>query len=325
MRYEVRTSPPLTSYLRKETMGILVANYGLKKKEPAAPPARSVLGEGSQTLGAYEQLFPRQLALEEQAGKGYVGAQAGLLEDYGPRMAEAVSRAKSPESAALYGELNTQAMEDLHAGSGLTPSMRRELEQYTRSGQAARGFGYGPSDLTSEVMTLGSAGEELKARRRAFAESVYGFDQTGDQFALEEIRKQAPQRPAFNVFDPYASDVYNTNYNAAWADKLNTRNYNAAMLASGMAFDAALVGAGGAAAACWVAREVFGTESTLWRMFERWLMEDAPMWFRFLYLRYGERAAAWLHKHPGLKPAVRWWMINRIWRRIERFQMTLCK
>lgn len=300
-------------------MGILVANYGLKKREPSEPPPRSVLQEGSETLGAYEALYPRELDLQRKAAGDYSGITASVLEEYGPRIGAAVSKARSPESQKLYGELNRQASEELEAGSRLTPALRRELEQYVRAGSAARGFGYGPSDLTEEVMTLGTAGEDLKARRRAFAESVLGFDQSGDQAALQTILGRAPDTPAYEVFSPYAADVYNTTYNAAWSNKLSTRNYNAAMLAAGIGFDAALVGSAGAAAgACWVAREVFGEQSALWRLFQRWLFMHAPAWFRFLYLRFGRRGARWLRDKPRLKRHVRRWMLDRIWDSVER-------
>jgi len=296
-------------------MGILVANYGLKKKEPAAPKPRSVLQEGSDTLAAYQKLAPGVFDLQSEQADQYTGLSADLLEKYGPRLTAA---SMTPEGHGLYTELNQQAGEDLAAGSTLTPSLRRELEQYTRAGAASRGFGYGPSDLTSEVMTLGSAGQDLQARRRAFAQSVLGFDQGANQTAVQAILGRVPQAPLTNVFDPYAQDVYNTNFNADWTNKISTRNYNAAMLAAGINFDAALVGSAGKAAGCWVAQEVFGKESLLWRIFASWLLHDAPAWFRWLYLRHGQRAAAWLHDKPRAKALVRRWMIGRIWARVQR-------
>jgi hypothetical protein len=80
-------------------------------------------------------------------------------------------------------------------------------------------------------------------------------------------------------------------------------------------------GAGHAAAgACWVARSVFGERSALWRLFQAWLFADAPGWFRWVYLRYGERAAVWLQDKPRIKAIVRRWMLGRIWNRIELFK-----
>ncbi len=215
-------------------MGLIVRNQ-LKRSVPAAPPPRGVLQEGTQTLAAYRTLQPEEFA---QAGAG-TGLEAGLIEDYGPRLSSAMAGARTPESRRLYDLLNSQASEELQAGSGLSPSMRRELEQYTRAGAASRGFGYGPSDLTSEVMTLGSAGEELKGRRRAFAESVFQLDEPTNQAALGVITGRAPA--AHGVFDQYPQDVYDTNYNAAYADRFAALNYNAALTAAVAQVDAALL------------------------------------------------------------------------------------
>jgi len=41
-------------------------------------------------------------------------------------------------------------------------------------------------------------------------------------------------------------------------------------------------------------------------------MEDAPPWFRGLYLRHGERFALWLAPHTALKSVIRLWMDSRI-------------
>lgn len=63
---------------------------------------------------------------------------------------------------------------------------------------------------------------------------------------------------------------------------------------------------------CWVARSVYGNENPRWLLFRAWLFTMAPAWFRNLYLRHGERFAAWLDRHAFLKPAIRRWMETRI-------------
>lgn len=45
---------------------------------------------------------------------------------------------------------------------------------------------------------------------------------------------------------------------------------------------------------CWVARAAFGESDFRWMIFRAWLAEDAPVWFRALYLRHGEAVGAWL-------------------------------
>lgn len=300
-------------------MGLLLATGALKKKEPDNPPPRTVLQEGQETLTAFEKLFPQQFGIEEEAANKYAGLSEGIVSKYAPALTKTIrDLSATPESTVLYDELNRQANEELKAGSTLTPSMRRELEQYTRAGAAARGFGYGPSDLTEEVMTLGSAGEALKTQRRGFAQDVLSFDtarnQNASSAALQSVFGEVPTPPAATPFQPYAADVNNTNFNAGWTNKISTRNYNAAVTGALIGAIGSIVGgaAGGATKACWVAREVFGEENALWRIFQSWLFEDAPAWLRWLYLRRGERWARWLQDKPRVKKIVRAWMARQI-------------
>ncbi len=63
---------------------------------------------------------------------------------------------------------------------------------------------------------------------------------------------------------------------------------------------------------CWVARAVYGEANPRWLLFRQWLLGHAPAWFRGLYLRHGEKFAAWLQNKPWLKAAIRRWMDARI-------------
>jgi hypothetical protein len=55
-----------------------------------------------------------------------------------------------------------------------------------------------------------------------------------------------------------------------------------------------------------VAREAYGQWDPTWIVFRRWLLSDAPAWFRDLYGRRGPAFADWLRAHPRIKPLVRW-------------------
>ncbi len=59
---------------------------------------------------------------------------------------------------------------------------------------------------------------------------------------------------------------------------------------------------------CWVAREVYGEENPKWLLFRRWMIFEAPEWLNWIYLRYGDRFAKWLHRHPRWKAPIRRWM-----------------
>jgi hypothetical protein len=76
----------------------------------------------------------------------------------------------------------------------------------------------------------------------------------------------------------------------------------------------AFVESGGiqAMAACWVAREVFGTEDIRWRLFRLWMLNDSPGWFRALYLRYGEKFSKVVRKSKLLKRIIRKLMTPKV-------------
>ena len=63
---------------------------------------------------------------------------------------------------------------------------------------------------------------------------------------------------------------------------------------------------------CWVAREVYGEENPKWKQFRAWVLEDAPIWFVNLYVKYGERFAEFISNKPILKSIIRKWMNTKI-------------
>ncbi len=71
---------------------------------------------------------------------------------------------------------------------------------------------------------------------------------------------------------------------------------------------------------CWVARAVYGADDPHWRQFRAWLLADAPIWFRTLYIRHGERFAGWLAGRTRVKSAIRRWMDQRIAHRARRLE-----
>ena len=63
---------------------------------------------------------------------------------------------------------------------------------------------------------------------------------------------------------------------------------------------------------CWVAREVYGTETDEWMQFREWMLNDAPSWFRKLYIKHGERFAKFISNKPRIKSVIRKWMDTKI-------------
>lgn len=329
-------------------MGFLL----LRKKVPKKPPPRTMLQEGTESLEAQRVLRPQELALERELLPQYLDMELQSLrtvlpevdrlsaqsvkaqrqadvEDVlrlGPQSLEAL-RTADPRQAELMDLMSAQAVEELKLGSKLDPYMQREVQQSVRAGQAARGMGLGPSDLYEEALAQGEFGQNLRNQRRAFAGGVTGLRSQvyGDPFMrilgrpatalpyASNMGSAAAHRGGVDLFSPYASDLHNTNYNAAYAERNSVRNYNAAITAAYMQMVGSIAGgATKAGVACWVARECFGADNPQWLLFRTWLLNDAPRWFRNLYLRYGQRFARWIADKPKVKALVRAWMIARI-------------
>jgi hypothetical protein len=71
-------------------------------------------------------------------------------------------------------------------------------------------------------------------------------------------------------------------------------------------------------APCWVARAAFGETDVRWLIFRAWLLDDAPLWFRRLYIRYGESVGAWVAARAGARRVVRALMMPAVNRKLRR-------
>lgn len=222
---------------------------------------------GDTIAGLMEQMGPttrRESALATTAQRT---ADVGDVEQLGPR-AIAAFKSANPELAGLLDEFSRQASSELAAGTTLTPELRREIQQSVRAGQAARGMGTGRSDVYEEAMASGSAGLALQDRRRQFAGNVAQMQSGIANIPFQQIlgrpvvslpmqqastaqgvQTAAAATPSFDPFSGYASDLYNTNYNAAWTDTISTKNNNAAIRGALIGAIGSIIGgaAGGAA------------------------------------------------------------------------------
>jgi hypothetical protein len=68
---------------------------------------------------------------------------------------------------------------------------------------------------------------------------------------------------------------------------------------------------------CWVARAAFGETDVRWLIFRAWLLEDAPVWFRRLYIRHGELVGTWVASRDGARRIVRTLMTPAINRKLR--------
>ena len=89
-----------------------------------------------------------------------------------------------------------------------------------------------------------------------------------------------------------------------------------AAVLSSIAADTSISGA----AYCWVARAAFGEADIRWMIFRAWLLDDAPAWFRSLYIRYGEAIGDWLAGRDNARTVVRAAMMPAINRKLHDWQ-----
>jgi hypothetical protein len=71
---------------------------------------------------------------------------------------------------------------------------------------------------------------------------------------------------------------------------------------------------------CWVARAAFGETDLRWMIFRAWLVDDAPVWFRRLYIRYGEFVGSWLAGRESARLVVRAMMMPAVNRKLRGWQ-----
>lgn len=68
----------------------------------------------------------------------------------------------------------------------------------------------------------------------------------------------------------------------------------------------------GLLALCWVAREVYGTQTGTWKIFRSWMLNEAPEWLRNAYIKHGPKVADFIKDKPVLKAIIRRWMDSKI-------------
>jgi len=212
-----------------------------------------------QMMNLYEgQINPALARMQNQALEAQRRGDVEAIEKYGGRTREAMEAA-DPETAALKRELNRQAMEELQLGGKLTGGQQRQLRQGVRSGQAARGFGFGISDQAMESLAEMNAMEDRRRGRQQFAQgqmamsksmsadpymAILGRPSQVSPMMSGQMMGQAKGFSPGQIFNPesqYAGDIYNQQWQGALS--ANTANAN-----NSSAITGALIGAAGNAA-----------------------------------------------------------------------------
>jgi len=273
------------------------------------------------------------------------------VEALGPRVTQAF-RDSNPEGARLLDLMSEQAYSDLESGYDLTPEERRIATQSARTAHEDRGMLFSNPAIAMEALANDQYARQRYDERFRRAGNVLGYEKslygdpmmavlgrpssnlgfaTGQQGFAQGYANAGPQ--IFNPESPYGSslyggnqaaavgiygtqyggelDMWNTQFNAEAAREIAEINSGAARSGSGIGAIGSVVG-GVIGAFCWVAREVYGTDDGRWMQFRSWMLWHAPRWFVKLYMRYGERFAAWIRDKPRIKGVIRQWMDAKI-------------
>jgi hypothetical protein len=201
-------------------------------------------------LELYERdIAPALTRISGQDRDDRIAGELGALTAYAPQVTRTLREASG--NAGITDRLTAQAIEGLDAGAGMDPTLANEISQGVRSGQAARGFGFGMPDVVTEAFARGERGNQLRQQRQQFAGQVAGINQatggdplmailgrpSGTTPMLPGVVGQGQSMSTGNVFSPessYAQDIFNTNYNAEAAANIASANNKTALIGAGI-------------------------------------------------------------------------------------------
>ena len=297
----------------------LISGLSPTKMQKATPGLFDLLEEQSRRAGALQR---EELQLQRES-------DVGALQEFAPQVVEAY-RAADPYSAGL-ADLAQRQAETLYAeGEGeLSAERRRMAEQAARMGSLARGRIGDESSIAAELLGREQVRSALRAEARQAGGQAFGMQRQmagdigsvllgrpsasiglgGQVLGQAQAGAAGPMGP--QLFDP------NVGINMALQQRGQDVTFQGMQAQAKAAGQAGLMSAAGSIAgaaimACWVAREVYGIDNPKWLQFRGWMLNDSPSWFRKLYIKFGERFAAFISNKPRIKSIIRKWMDTRI-------------
>ena len=273
-------------------------------------------------MGLYGDLYSPAQQLQQR----YATDQISMLGGLGSQATGAAIGSLDATTRGIYNTFGQQALSDLQAGTSLSAEETNLAQQAARAAATARGQTFSRQGADLEILNTYGMGQRRLAQRQATAQQAYqmGVGQQAiglqgfltpayagsQQFSLAGLAGGAQGMYADVGSSPFLQpeSQYMANIRANRI-QMETAIQSANAARSGgimggltSAFGSA-VGAkvGAAVVACWVAREVYGKESGEWLVFRHWLFNEAPDWFRELYLEEGERFAAFISDKPLVK------------------------
>jgi len=316
----------------------------ISRPDPALSAAQLSMQSalGAQQLASQNRMlgFAAEMPLESwspdiwgQSGMSSKAAQIAAINAFKSRELE---QKNNPQLAQLRQQLPAAIQEDL-LGNG----WQKQLDEWAKHKGITSYLGSGLQDSTVGKSALFDAstmeGMALKRANMQNAAQFLGANpapnaglDTGSILGAEQsaaasgMQQRAGFRDALmgrtqgamqSTTDWINQMMASTN-SAAESYKKDWQGYQQAML-QGAQHNAdqsnALMGAGisaagsvaGGALGCWVAREIYGTKTATWKAVRDWVFTDAPKWVQKLYLRHGEKFAAFISDKPLVKLALK--------------------
>lgn len=248
------------------------------------------LGSGAFGNAAQAQYFG-QLATRQQANNQAAG------QDYGQNMGAA--QFSNDANMLKFGQ--NQAVQQF-----MNDTQAQRFGQNLASGEFANNANLSKFDM-NQALRQGDIGDRERYINENILQRNQGFNELAAFLNGSPI---SPSQPAFAQTPQYSAAQGSPDLVGLAANNYTQQSQSRAALLSSIFGAAGKVG--GAAVACWVAREVYGVENPKWLQFRAWLVFESPRWFCKLYMIHGPRFAEWLHDKPKLKALVRKWMDRRI-------------
>ena len=328
--------------------GLQAQQAGLQQQalQAAGGMAGQRAGQAQQALGAAGSLEQSRLSQQLQGtGLAQNIAQAGFASDMAGREQQLQELGLGSQEAARFAQ--QQSQQDAMQGQiiGQQAGLAGQLAAFAgaEAGLAGQQFAQQTAleqQQFQQQAQRDSALASLFGQQAGMEQQQFGQQQAGLGQAFQMQRAMGPDvgaffgRPASQAeglqvlgmgqqqaqygTTPQATDPM-MGVNMALQQQANQAGLDAAAMAGTAQAKAGMfqgigdiVGSGMMAFGknCWVAREVYGQNNPMWLLFRGWLFDEAPSWFRKIYIKYGERFAEFISNKPFIKSFIRKWMTS---------------
>ena len=265
-------------------------------------------------LSAGRSLTPEEQRIADQSIRSAYAAR-------GTALGQQATTAEVLNRIDLGNQRYQQRLANAQAAAGQIQGIQQNaFQQALQRGQAEQQRLQAGTAIQAGQAQLGAGAlGQLQAAQAPALQAYYQqpiLQQTVGQAQSMGLANQ--QASGNSLFQPESSLAFQSAflpYQSQIALQQSQMQADASKAAGKSAMTGSIIGAAGAAAAaaiCWVAREVYGTETGTWKVFRSWLLSDAPEWLRNAYIKYGEQVAEFIKDKPVIKLIIRRWMDSKI-------------